>query len=144
MIFEVLTFCRVSEIFFWLKREYREEIAEELGLDDAYLASWLHALVEVRNVCAHHNRLWNKRFKNEPLYHNDYAGYLHFIRNNKFYSMAVVMQVFLQKTTEDPHWSGRLKYIFKRHDKVPIIQMGFPQNWASLPLWDNHVEQSMF
>lgn len=30
-------------------------------LTDTVMESWLHSIVYVRNICAHHSRLWNRR-----------------------------------------------------------------------------------
>ncbi|MGE4307572.1 MULTISPECIES: Abi family protein [Bacteroides] len=31
------------------------------------IASWLHSIVYIRNICAHHSRLWNKVLGVRPL-----------------------------------------------------------------------------
>lgn len=40
-------------------RTDRTAIARPLGLPDPLLNSWLRSYVRVRNICAHHGRLWN-------------------------------------------------------------------------------------
>jgi len=42
------------------KKTYRKQIAQQLGLQDPVLESWLASYVRVRNICAHHGRLWNR------------------------------------------------------------------------------------
>ena len=39
----------------------RTAIASVYGLDQRVFESWLHHLTLIRNACAHHSRLWNRR-----------------------------------------------------------------------------------
>lgn len=42
-------------------------IAKELGtVNHTYLPSWLLTITQIRNVCAHHGRLWNKNLPGTP------------------------------------------------------------------------------
>lgn len=43
-----------------LEAELSEPVAKACGLDGSVLGSWLHALSYVRNLAAHHPRLWNR------------------------------------------------------------------------------------
>lgn len=42
-------------------------IAKELGtVNHTCLPSWLLTITQIRNVCAHHGRLWNKNLPGTP------------------------------------------------------------------------------
>ena len=45
----------------------KREIAKAFGLDGTVLGSWLHALSYVRNLAAHHQRLWNRAYTIKPI-----------------------------------------------------------------------------
>lgn len=38
----------------------KKKIAINLGVNAEILESWLKAFNSIRNICAHHGRLWNK------------------------------------------------------------------------------------
>lgn len=41
----------------------KKQIARQFGIgDEDILANWLHAFSNLRNCCAHHSRIWNRRF----------------------------------------------------------------------------------
>ena len=40
----------------------KDDHGESALLDEAVLISVVHHLTHIRNICAHHGRLWNKRF----------------------------------------------------------------------------------
>jgi len=60
MAVEVMSFGSLSKLFNNLTRAYQKQIGESLGFHESLLTSWLHSMTFVRNVCAHHARLWNR------------------------------------------------------------------------------------
>lgn len=55
--------------FFRLARAEQNAIAKSYGLpadSGSVLASWLRSLNYLRNVCAHHSRLWNRNMVDQP------------------------------------------------------------------------------
>ena len=44
----------------------RKQIAHNLGINTTVLDSWLLTVNTVRNICAHHGRLWNRTIGNPP------------------------------------------------------------------------------
>ena len=61
MSVELLYFSELSKICQNLKlRKDRTDLANAFGVkDDKVFCSWLHTLNYIRNICAHHSRLWN-------------------------------------------------------------------------------------
>ncbi|TVQ22016.1 MAG: Abi family protein [Spirochaetaceae bacterium] len=49
-----------------MKRHDQREVAVRYQLQPNKLSSWLHHLVYIRNVCAHHSRLWDRRWTIKP------------------------------------------------------------------------------
>ncbi|MFP4466909.1 MAG: Abi family protein [Candidatus Goldiibacteriota bacterium] len=60
MAVEVMSFGSLSVIYHNLKRPDQKAVAAEYCLHYRVLASWLHTFTYIRNICAHHSRLWNK------------------------------------------------------------------------------------
>lgn len=57
---EMLTIGQLTSMFRNLKqRSDRTAVANSLGLTAPFLESWMQTYVRVRNICAHHGRLWN-------------------------------------------------------------------------------------
>lgn len=64
---EFLSFGASVRIFQCLNGVLRREIGAQFGVDsDDVFTSWLEALVDLRNICAHHDRLFNRRFQKQP------------------------------------------------------------------------------
>jgi abortive infection bacteriophage resistance protein len=61
MMIEMLTWGELSHLYVGLKStQAKKQIAQNLGIHAEVLESWLKTLNDVRNICAHHSRLWNK------------------------------------------------------------------------------------
>lgn len=70
MIMEVATFGTLSKMYKNLKSQLpqRALIANEFGLYSAKeLSGWLEAVSVLRNIIAHHSRLWNRNLAKQPM-----------------------------------------------------------------------------
>ena len=56
-----MSFGSLSQLYSGLFRKDQIELAKVLGLHSTVLLSWLHTFTYVRNICAHHGRLWNRQ-----------------------------------------------------------------------------------
>ncbi len=133
MIFEVLSFGTVSQIYKFLHLPEQKEIASTFNLDDKVMRSWLRTISYLRNLCAHHSRLWNRRFTIKPLIANSYRTYLK--ENDRFYAQAVVVQILLKEIVGNSHWADRLASLIEKHPSLPSKNMGFPTDWRDQVLW---------
>lgn len=63
---EMFTFGMLSSLYSIMLSEDRKEIAGRYDTKPQYLGSWILALIEVRNICAHYGRLYNMPLKHSP------------------------------------------------------------------------------
>jgi len=64
---EFLTFGKVSWIFKDLSDHIRRDVAHEFGVPAVdVFTQWLDCLVDLRNICAHHDRLFNRSMQKQP------------------------------------------------------------------------------
>ena len=65
---EITSFGTMSILYQNLKPGLpKREVASAFGVSDTVFVSWLHTLVYIRNICAHHARLWNRILGVRPL-----------------------------------------------------------------------------
>jgi abortive infection bacteriophage resistance protein len=60
MAVEIMSFGSLSQLYSYLLKDDQIAIAKSIGYHSAILSSWLHTFTYVRNICAHHSRIWNK------------------------------------------------------------------------------------
>jgi hypothetical protein len=64
---EVWDFGAMSKLYAGMRVQEQDGIAAKYGLGDGQVfASWLRSLNYLRNVCAHHSRLWNRNIIDQP------------------------------------------------------------------------------
>ena len=60
-VVEVISFGTISKLYSILKTQEQEAVISELKeINKKVFKNWLHGLSVIRNICAHHSRLWNK------------------------------------------------------------------------------------
>ncbi|MCF4099919.1 Abi family protein [Maritalea mediterranea] len=133
MVFELLPFGTVSIIFKHLIDTDKKLIANEFGLPRHRLQSWLHACSHLRNLCAHHSRVWNREFGVVPSVARSERH--HVVHYKRFYNHAVAIQTLLKRISGDTHWADRLQALLEDHPNIPIDLMGFPPNWRNNQIW---------
>lgn len=135
MLFEIMHFGTVSKIYSSVPLNHQKEIAKQFGVHYKILRSWVHTISSLRNICAHHSRLWNRVFGVSPKRMKQLDE--HFNDNDRFYAQAVTIKVLLDHITGHSLWADKLKLLFDEYPKVPKSHMGFPNDWAVTALWSD-------
>lgn len=136
---ELMTMGQISNWYANINaRQDRQAIARAYRLDESILGSFLHHLTIVRNICAHHGRLWNRRFAftikipNNPTI---LARSVQQIPNHKnLYNTLVFLAYMMDAISPGHHWKTRLKNLITQHG-IQTASMGFPNGWGTLPIW---------
>ena len=139
MLLEISSFGCVSKIYENLRpNRSKRDIANAFGLDETTLASWLHSFAYVRNVCAHHSRLWNRKMKVRPrIPLNPTNTWLNNtqISNSRTYFILCMMLYLLQTIDQRHQFIFRIHLLLRKYKIVDVKAMGFPDDWQSEPLW---------
>lgn len=139
MLFEALTFGTVSRIFQNLHKSDQSRLSEHFGLSPKVLISWVRALAGLRNMCAHHEVLWNRRFVvNQPVIAKKFATLMP--DNTRPYTHLVIIKLILSRISEDLGWASQIRHLVKieaphLHAANVAEIAGFPAGWEDLPLW---------
>ncbi|MBD5321906.1 MAG: Abi family protein [Duncaniella sp.] len=138
MTFEVSSFGTLSMMYRWLKAGLaRRKVARFYGLTDTIMESWLHSIVYVRNICAHHSRLWNRRLSiNALIPRRTHLPFVDIPADTKrvYYIMSIILY-FLQAVNPQNTFASRVRALLAKYPNVDVSAMGFPSNWQNEPLW---------
>lgn len=140
---EVASFGTLSMLFRNLNNgPEKDAVVASFGLSNAtILQNWMHNFSHLRNICAHHGRLWNRRLTVQPrlpyktqhiFLSKQEARVLH---ANKLYASLCCVKYMLERIESDYNFSRKLKKLLQ---KCPLEQesaMGFPENWRTHALW---------
>ena len=144
---EILELGHLSVLYRGMNQKDAEEIARAFGAPTkTLLASWLASLNYVRNVAAHHARLFNRKLQNAPS--RPKAGQipiLDHLRNTEdakgvfgTYNALAVIAYLLPQIDSDTDWPARLVALlrdFPTSDTLTVESMGTPRKWENLDLW---------
>jgi len=135
MIAEVLPLGSWSTMFANLAdRKDQKDISQHFNINDTVMKSWLHTLTYLRNLCAHHSKLWNRSFRIKPLIARDHEAYLK--NNSRFCAQAAILKIFLDVISPNSNWSQNLFSLIRDHPEINIARMGFSKNWYKDSFWD--------
>lgn len=125
---EVLSFGDILNIYNRsLEAQNKKAIAEYYGIGWIYLYSWLENLREVRNICAHHSRLWNRTITKHLKRGTDYPALQY---NNRIFDSILVTHILLDTVSPTFEWLSEIKNLIKEY-KVDVDKMGFPTDWEN-------------
>lgn len=135
---EVASFGTLSNFYSNLKdTACKKAVAKEFALPKYdFLVSWIQCATVLRNCCAHHARVWNRRFAVNPTL----PAYLPnpWISNRpqpiKVYSQLCYLEYLIQSITPHHPFKLQLKDLLSQYPSVDTAAMGFPANWQNEPL----------
>jgi len=139
MTAELVSFGKLSKLYEVLvRRPDRQAIAKPYGIDEKRLCSILHHLTIVRNICAHHGRLWNRRFKVTMAIPDSPASLkcaLNQFADRNLYNTLATLNYLMRVVAPASQWGKRLVELMDFHPFVDTRAMGFPGNWKEMPAW---------
>jgi len=142
MCIELLTIGELSRLYTALKENSdRQAIASFFGLHHTVFTSWLHTLVYVRNLCAHHSRLWNREFAIKPEVllkpQNRWIQPLFNGNNHRTFYFFCILKYLLAAANPSNHFKQKLETLFAKYPNTPIQFMGIPtSNGTNLIEWN--------
>lgn len=136
ILVNIMDFGSILKLYKGAILEVRATIAEGLGVSSVVLESWLNTLNVVRNVAAHHGRLWNKDLGVKPKIPKHRAWHEPVeILPNKMFSVLTILNYLLKRVAPDTHWKERIDNLFERYPEAHLRLMGFPEDWQTSGLW---------
>lgn len=121
---EVWDFGTMSTLYAGLKEADQDLIAQRYGVSNGRVfATWLRSLNYLRNVCAHHSRLWNRNIVDQPRLPPvaDLPGFADFHderhRLARPFLLLCIAHHLMQHINPASGWGVRLK---------DLLQTGFP------------------
>ncbi len=136
-ICEAVTFGALSHFYSGLTTANRKRVARKFDLGERVLVSWFRTLSDLRNICAHHNRLWNAVMAvNKPVLGKVVRNEMTETAQDKFYGRAVIVVALLERIDSAADWKSRLKSLIKAYPAIPAQEMGFPDDWLARTFWE--------
>lgn len=143
---EIMEMGHVGRLYGGLRNDLASEIAAAFGVPSKKLmSSWISSLNYVRNVAAHHARLFNRKLVIAPSRpRGGEVPVLSHLRGATakeafgVYNALAVMAFLLRQIDPRSDWRSEFVNVVDSFPNLPgmtIASMGFPQDWRSEALW---------
>jgi abortive infection bacteriophage resistance protein len=141
---EVMSFGTLSILYRNMFKADQKRVASRYRLQPGTFGSWLHHLVYVRNLCAHHARLWDKQFSVKPDLPPGNAWQPPQLYDNSHLYVSLLVQSFLLSAIHTEAltvglWRRRVeKLVDAELPACPnaLGKMGLPAGWKTHPHWN--------
>lgn len=139
MAVELLEFGMLSRFIEGMTVADQDTLARKYGLPRReLLTSWVRTLTFVRNVCAHHGRLWNRSLIDQPkppmkgeIPDLDHLASDRFAQE-RLYAAVAIVRFMLRIINPTSGWADRLRThlgTFPASPHLTFGSTGFPANW---------------
>lgn len=146
MALELVTIGGLSRLYSNLLNDADKKlIAKNYNLPFFVFESWFHAITHLRNLCAHHCRIWNRDYRITPkLLHKPKYNWVDksFDINNRTFYYLNILKYFLNSINPDNSFKTKLESLFLKYPTIAIKFLGIPtdadanlMNWKMQPLW---------
>lgn len=140
---EVWDFGCMSTLFSGMKKNDQDSISQKYNINDGQIfASWLRSLNYLRNVCAHHARLWNRNIIDQPKMPSatpqiSWVSIFDEKHKSRCFLLLCLCRHLLETINPSSSWSQRTKEHLKNfpdlgHIGLDLYGMGAPQNWENI------------
>jgi abortive infection bacteriophage resistance protein len=134
-ITELLTLGGLSK---WIEninaRQDRQAIAERFQLDEIVVRAFAHHLTHIRNICAHHGRVWNRKFtlimtipKKPKNLHEQFNRDQ--IEERKIYNTLVMLSWCIRAINPQTTWPHRVRELLITRSTQELKAMGALEGW---------------
>jgi len=140
---EIMSFGGVSHMVSGMQRDDQIAIARRYGVHSTVLGSWLHHLVYMRNLCAHHLRLWDRTASITPDVPVKVAAWKppYLPRADRLFGTLLILNFLMGRCPSvkpfAAEWRARLAKLIDAPvpGTDPLRALGLNPNWKAHPLW---------
>ncbi len=144
MVCELMSMGSMFTFYNGASKAIQGKVAAHFAMPEEQLMSWLRSLYAVRNICAHHSRLWNRVLGNAPglpnrnkfpEWHQEDENGKKLFTNNRCGITLMICHSFLSQISPSSRWGNRIEQLFAEYPEIPISDMGLPKDWQKSLLW---------
>lgn len=140
---EVWDFGTMSRLYAGMREEDQDAISAKYGVHNGRIfATWLRSLNYLRNVCAHHSRLWNRNIVDQPRLPSvaDVAWVAPFESDShlraRCFLLLCIARHLLRVVNPNSSWSERMKAHLRTfpdldHLGLNLAGMGALDDWET-------------
>ncbi|MBP9153554.1 MAG: Abi family protein [Xanthomonadales bacterium] len=143
---EVWDFGLLSHFFAGMKYADKAALAQRFGVPDpGLMESWLRTLNYLRNIAAHHSRLWNRNMVDQPKMPKVgqipvFDACLPTVNVSRPYATLCILSFLMRQICPSSTWQQRVKALMQAFPTVAVPRlevagMGCHKGWDAEAFW---------
>ena len=141
---EIMSFGALSRMYHGMVKADQKNVASRCHIQPATLGSWLHHLVYVRNLCAHHSRLWDRVWVIKPDLPAGKAWLPPGLPGNgRLFATLLLQNTLLRRCAAEQtfvaDWRKRVASLITGQSPAvsnAALKMDLPADWQNHTLWN--------
>lgn len=136
---ELFSFGKLSSLYSIMKNAERKRISDQYSISPDHLEGWIRALLEIRNLCAHYNRVYNLPLKIMPHLKDKYEQYTYHGRGKPIKIFPVLIVIKSMTEPFNPSlWNDfllNLKKLIQEYRENSMLRfsyLGLPREWEQI------------
>lgn len=121
-----------------LDKSAKQKVADYFNLRLPVFTSWMHSIAYVRNICAHHSRLWNRTLAVKPVIpHAKNLNWLTYnkVDNSRLYFFLCIIKFLLDIAHPNHSFPKKLTTLLDGYPLICLEDMRFDPNWRNDKHW---------
>ena len=133
---ELFSFGKLSSLYSIMKNTDRKAISCVYSIGPDHLEGWIRALLEIRNLCAHYNRVYNLPLKVTPHLKAEYLKYAN-RQPQKIFPLLIVIKSMTEPINSSL-WNlflNNLKKLIQENKTNSMLRfsyLGLPREWEQV------------
>lgn len=107
-------------------------------LKQQVFTSWLTVLANLRNMCCHHARVWNRDFMLNPAEprktSNAWIDTAKVDKKRLYYRLCII-RYFLSSVSPNNNFNLKIDELLSKFPSIDIAAIGFCQDWKDESMW---------
>ena len=137
---ETMSLGALSLLYSNLSSSYQSQICSIFGIRANVFANWMHVITYLRNICAHHSRLWNRELSIRPLIPDKDRRWTALSLDNRYLFASVAVMEWICRKAELPMCNVEPVYETMRKiaalDARFALMMGVPDGRKIGLIWE--------
>lgn len=125
---ELFSFGMLGQLYTIMKEADQAAVAKDYGMTAQALSALISAAIDVRNICAHYNRLYNQAIEDQPELREDQRIY----ESDRVFPTLLALRAVCGR---ERIWREMLAEIKALHGEFPEADLalcGFPEDWEQV------------
>ena len=136
MAIEVMSLGALSKLFMMMHKHDQALAVQHWRISPEVARRWLHTISYVRNVCAHHSRLWNREISIKPMIPRHRPEWRE-LNGGRVYAVLCILRELTAGAEGADHWADSVREHLAAMEphRALLGAMGVPPDWLSSPFW---------